>query len=121
MEIADVYVINKSDRPGADLFARNIKTLVSDKHSSAPVIKVSAINDEGIDEVVNALDKMVLGSHDLRSHLFTEKAYKLIEQKRMKDIDKRDLKIEIEKQVGKSDFNLYRFIAGYITPGNKPS
>jgi LAO/AO transport system kinase len=48
---------------------------------------------------------------DKRFWLLAEKAFYLIEQKRMKDIDKTELKKEIEKLYPRGNFNLYQFIA----------
>lgn len=38
MEIADIFVVNKSDRDGADAFANNLKKLVHQKSVKIPVI-----------------------------------------------------------------------------------
>ena len=55
MEIADVFAINKSDLDGADKTKMEIEMnldLNEKKDYRAPVIKVSAIKNEGIDELV---------------------------------------------------------------------
>lgn len=113
MEIADVYVINKADRPGADLFAKNIQHLVhgSDEHEIRPMIKTVASTGQGLDELVKALDsKSGTGTHVKRkSFLLTEKAWRLISYKRMQDVSKADLSGKIEAEVGKGSFQLYRF------------
>jgi len=57
MEVGDVYVVNKSDIEGADLMALSLLTMVREaKSRSATVIKVSALKDEGIDKLVEAVD-----------------------------------------------------------------
>ena len=51
MEIADVFVVNKSDRPGADQLIREIEMasqLLNEKEK-AEVHRVSALKDEGVD------------------------------------------------------------------------
>ena len=53
MEIADIYVINKSDLPGVELLEsqlRNLQTMV--QSPERPIIRVSAVRDEGVDELV---------------------------------------------------------------------
>ncbi len=64
LEIADVYVVNKADRDGADEVARDLRYMQSlgGRHSEAgawrpPIVKTSAARGEGIDDVLAALDK----------------------------------------------------------------
>ena len=64
LEIADVFVVNKADRDGADQVARDLRYMLSlgGKHSVAgawrpPIVKTVAARNEGVDEVVAALDK----------------------------------------------------------------
>lgn len=49
MEIADIFVVNKSDRPGAENFYHDIKMLAHVKN--IPVVKTIAIQHEGVDEL----------------------------------------------------------------------
>ncbi len=56
MEIADFYVLNKGDRPGAEQAVASIKTMLQfrehDEHTWWPaVVKTSAHENKGIDEV----------------------------------------------------------------------
>ena len=62
-----------------------------------------------MDNLTHLLKMTHLG--DKKFWLLAEKAYYLIERKRMKGIDKAELKKEIEKVYPKGNFNLYRFIA----------
>jgi len=63
LEIGDVYVVNKADRDGADATARELNHMLSLGESRAagdwrpPIVKTVAARGEGIDEVVEALDK----------------------------------------------------------------
>ncbi|HEX2163191.1 MAG TPA: methylmalonyl Co-A mutase-associated GTPase MeaB [Thermoanaerobaculia bacterium] len=60
MEIADVFVINKADREGAEKTARDLKVMLHlGEHESAwkpPVLKAVAAQGEGIDEVLAAVE-----------------------------------------------------------------
>lgn len=55
MEIADIFVVNKEDRPGADVAARNLRALVemSSKPTEwkQPVILTNSVKGTGIDEL----------------------------------------------------------------------
>ena len=121
MEIADVFVINKSDREGANTFMKNIIQLVHSKPNSdwnIPVIKAVAIKNEGIDELISAIKKhQLVGLNTKRFYLLAEKAYRLILNHRMKDVSKKILQQQIEKEFKKTDFNLYRFVNGLIEKG----
>lgn len=119
MEIADIFVVNKSDRPDADLFVKNLRLIASPsfrrKHLPVPVIKTIASQKQGITELYETI--ITHASHransDKRNWLLAEKAFFLIQQKRMKGISRQQLKDKIEA-VG-LDFNLYRFIQSQVT------
>ena len=62
LEIADVFVVNKADRDGADQTARDLKYMISlgrrDRTGPAwrpPVVKTVAARSEGLDRVVEAI------------------------------------------------------------------
>jgi LAO/AO transport system kinase len=62
MEIADVFVVNKSDRPGADRLARAIRSTLGlrtarDSGWEPPVVRAVAVEGEGIDDLVEAIDR----------------------------------------------------------------
>ena len=117
MEIADVFVVNKADRPDADLFVNNLKQMLapafSKHYNEVPVIKTIASQKEGVTELMDILNHQLQKSHvtDNTFWLLAERAFYLIEQKRMKGIDKIELKKEIEKLFKQGEFNLYKFVA----------
>ena len=117
MEIADVFVVNKSDRDGANTFIKNIIQLVHSKMASdwnIPVIKGIATKGEGVNELIEAIDKHTkVGENTKRSYLLAEKAYRLIQNTKMKGVSKLDLKKQIDAELKKKDFNLYSFVKGY--------
>jgi len=62
MEIADVFVVNKSDRPEADKLVRELTQMIGlgahDEHSwMIPVCKTEAVRDGGISELVENIEK----------------------------------------------------------------
>lgn len=63
MEIGDIFVVNKGDRPGADRFVMDVEMTLQlgeslkDRDWSPPVIKASALKDEGISEIVDAIER----------------------------------------------------------------
>ena len=117
MEIADVFVVNKADRPDADAFVKNLRLMLAPAFHNhtmpVPVIKTVASQKKGVKELLDIITNQLQKSHinDKTFWLLAERAYYLIEQKRMKGVDKTILKKEIESQYQKGDFNLYQFIA----------
>ena len=117
MEIADIFVVNKADRADADMLVKNLRLMLAPAFNSkeipVPVIKTAAIQKKGITELYEAMQTQLAhpAINDKKLWLFTEKAYYLIQQKRMADINKAALKNKIEKEG--DHFNLYRFIQQY--------
>ena len=54
LEIADIFVVNKADHPGADSFVRDIQAMLHLREPSwwdIPVVVTEAINDVGIEQL----------------------------------------------------------------------
>lgn len=61
MEIGDIFVINKRDLPGADKLRAEVAYVLSFKSPEGsdpanPVVMASALHDQGIDELVSAIE-----------------------------------------------------------------
>lgn len=119
MEIADVFVVNKSDRPDADTFVRNLQMMLAPtfrtKYREVQVIKTIATQKEGIKELYDVIihELQKIHSPEKKYWLLAEKAFWLIQQKRMKDVNREKLKKEIEQLSLQNNFNLYKFIARF--------
>src|SRR6187200_1692323 len=61
MEIADVFVVNKSDRPDADIFVKNLRLMLAPafhQHTfTIEIIKTVASAKTGIDDLYKAIQK----------------------------------------------------------------
>lgn len=117
MEIADLFVVNKADRPDADTFVKNLRLMLAPAfHRSAnevAIVKTIASQKEGVKELFEKIQahQQQIQSSDRRYWLLAEKAFHLLQQRRMKDIDKADL----QKQLLLSgEQNLYRFMKGRL-------
>ena len=117
MEIADIFVVNKSDRDGADIFVTNLQHLVHSHKANewTPlIIKTIATAKEGIAELLKNINlHQQTPNNPKRAYLLTEKAYHLIQNNRMKDINKQDLEKKINQEMTKHGFNIYSFIKTY--------
>ena len=62
LEIADIFVVNKSDRSDSDKLIVSLKKILSNADTldqdywKNPILKTTAIKDEGIDELINELN-----------------------------------------------------------------
>ena len=62
LEIADIFVVNKSDRSDSDKLIVSLKKILSNADTldqdywKNPILKTIAIKDEGIDELINELN-----------------------------------------------------------------
>ena len=114
MEIADVFVVNKADRPGADQFVKNLRMMLapsfSNHNQEIEIIKTTASKNVGIAELKKAIETVLAAgnTNDKQSWLAAEKAFYLLQKERMKDVDRSELKSKWESRPG--GMNLYNFI-----------
>ena len=117
MEIADVFVVNKADRPDADTFVKNLRLMLAPAFQRSTteiaIVKTVATQKVGITELFEKIlaHQQLVQTTDRKYWLLAEKAYHLIQQHRMGDIKKADLKKELETS---ENCNLYQFIEKYI-------
>jgi LAO/AO transport system kinase len=117
LEIADIFVVNKSDRPGADTFVRHLRTMQSPvfrrEGRDIPIVKTIASQKQGIEELVRLIgeDQQRPDTSGRRYRLLAERAYLLLQQQKMKGVNKRELAERIEAATKEGPFNLYRFVA----------
>jgi LAO/AO transport system kinase len=121
MEVADVFVVNKADRPNAKKFANYLEQMTHNRAPAengfvAPVHTVIATKSSGIDSLVQTLDQhwQHLKTSGKLPYRLAEKAYRLIQNDRMKDVTKASLAKEISLVSLNKDFNLYRFVSQYL-------
>ena len=116
MEIADIFVVNKCDRSGADTFVKYLRNMLapafSSKQEEIPVIKTAATKNEGIAALYEAIKHHISLQHSLQNkvRLYAEKAYLLITKIRMKDIDINELQNDIAVSMQEDKFNLYSYL-----------
>lgn len=116
MEVADIFVVNKADRPDAVSFIQHLQHLSHHAGRSIPVIATVATSNEGIGQLTEAIAQLNLKNRgaEKQSALLAEKAWKLIMEERMKDVSRSALAVEIRKELTRTDFNLYSYIEKYI-------
>lgn len=115
MEVADVFVVNKSDLPNAEGFIKNLERLIHERFIRSwqiPVVKTIATENTGIVELQNVIEKYFNEQHsqDKKLQLLTDKALRLIQQRRMKGFDKQALKKTLQENHLHPEFNFYKLI-----------
>jgi len=113
MEIGDAFIVNKADREGADKFAGQLQKMLHQRPKMTPVFKTVADQHEGVDDLIDWLISADHHKNEKKLFLYTEKAFKLIQHNRMRDISKAELQKSIAAKHTNRDFNIYRFIADY--------
>jgi len=119
MEVADVFVINKYDRPDAANYYNNLKQMLAPvfHHSQKeiPVLKTIASQKEGVPELYKIISGWEFNDIKLaqKLELLTEKVWSIIQNKKMKEINKEELKNDLSVAVSKPEFNMYHFAEKY--------
>lgn len=116
VEIADIFVVNKSDREGADILVKNISLALHERAASAwniPVIKTNAIRKEGISALIKNIEEhQQYTDVNKKQQLLAEHLYRIIQSIRMRDIKIEQLSNDIKNSKG--DLNLYKLAKNYL-------
>lgn len=121
MEIADIFVVNKADRDGADMLVKNLATTLNEsatRHEVIPVLKTVASTDKGIAELLTAIENQSThsSSHaERKAELLYQRALRQAQDFLIKKYNLHAFKSELEKARREPDFNLYRFISGHFS------
>ncbi len=126
MEVADIFIINKYDRPGAQNFYNSLLQVLSPvfnkKENQIPVLKTVVTEKKGIAELYKKIEEWKFDHHpQQRINLLTEKIWSLIQNEKMKGFDKERMKREIAKEVSEPGFNSYVFAWKYRNKSGKKS
>lgn len=118
MEVADIFVINKYDRPDADSYFNNLKQMLAPvfHHSQKeiPVLKTIASQKQGVDELYKFIAAWKFDNNTQNQlELITEKVWSIIQNKKMKEVNKDELKNKLSQEILKTGFNMYHFAKKY--------
>lgn len=123
MEIADIFVVNKSDHPDSEQFAKSLAMLSASKSKGTeekpawqiPVVKTVATAGEGVDELLDQLHKHAQAGirNEKQVFLLTEKVWRLLVKERMKDVNRVNLQQEVSSAIRQGSFNAFRFAKNY--------
>lgn len=120
MEIADLFVLNKSDRPGSQKAYTALQTILMikdhDENTWLPkIVKTVASENKGIDEIAKEIDRHKTFLNEKKLFLFKrEKQAKV----RIKEIVEHKLKDELWSETGENSLNstLEKVLLGGFSP-----
>jgi LAO/AO transport system kinase len=115
MEIADLFVVNKTDSPGSKQFIKDLQSALYSGTKKTDIIETVATEDKGIGLLTAAIETQLQSIAQKEPQNLTEKAYRLILAGKMKEIDKEDLFKKIQARMPAGDFNIYRFVENYLS------
>ena len=102
LEIGDILVVNKSDRPGSDRLARELQMMLSlgdKKDWESPIVPTTATTGEGIDELWSKIKKHqgYLGKEKFKDNRLEKLKYELENQISQKLFTKKIVEIGDEE------------------------
>ncbi len=113
MEIANVFVVNKSDRPNAEAFANHLKQMIAENASSTSpeVIRTVATEKEGIPALLLAIerhhDSLNMGLN--KKEMLLNKVMQLVVAHKMNLVDVAQVKNKLALECQKANFNIFKF------------
>jgi LAO/AO transport system kinase len=114
MEIADLFVVNKSDRPAANTFFNHLQKMIQENNASMPapkVISTIASQNMGIIELVEEVyqhQHLLEKSSDKLNSIMT-KVIQIIIGKHLDKLDQEDIKTKLAIAIEEEHFNLFNF------------
>ncbi len=120
MEIANLFIVNKADRPNAGAFVKHLKQMLAPTFfSSKEEVKIcsaSALNLEGIDAVDRAIKEFLslqIGN-DKKRFLLTQQVYALVAKHKMKHIQKERILEAVDGYLKGSYHNIYQLTKQFL-------
>ncbi len=118
LEIADLFVVNKSDRPDAARFQSHLERMVREDRTDGitiPIISTVATEKKGIEEVVTTLKELLRspGQQEREDLLMMEKAKHLLREHWLRKLDAGKMKASLREAMQSENFNLYAWVSRY--------
>lgn len=97
LEVADVFAVNKADRPGADRTQRDLEMMIHGNHPDAwqpPIVRTVAVNGEGVAELWRAVQSHAGAKGSLASERTRQRA-----EQRILDVVRERLAARIDERL----------------------
>ncbi len=116
MEIADVFAVNKADRPNSQQMIAYLTEMANSRfHVPTPVIPIQAAYNIGINELFQSILSHLNTHKQTKTDILAAKAFQLISAQRMSNLSYKQLHHLIQQQQNNKDFNLYLWISQFYT------
>ena len=118
LEIADLFVVNKSDRPDAAKFRSHLERMVQEDRAhgtNIPIFNTVATEKQGVSDVIEALKSLLAspGQQEREKLLLMEKAKHLLREQWLRKLDAGKMKASLHEAMLTKDFNLYSWVSNY--------
>ncbi|MBM3431582.1 MAG: methylmalonyl Co-A mutase-associated GTPase MeaB [Bacteroidetes bacterium] len=118
LEIADLFVVNKSDRPDSARFQSYLERMVQEDRTDGkiiPILPTVATEKQGVENVLKALTELLRSPEQKERGdlLMIEKAKHLLRQHWLRKLDAGKMKASLREAMASKDFNLYAWISRY--------
>jgi LAO/AO transport system kinase len=114
MEIADVFVVNKCDRPNAEVFINHLKQMIRENAPATNLLEVVgtvATEKEGIPELLAVIHthQLAVNNGAQKKEMLFAKVLQLIAAIKMSQVDRELVKAKLEEESAKKNFNIFKF------------
>ncbi len=118
LEIADLFVVNKSDRPDADRFRSHLERMMQEDRAHGtltPIVNAIATEKKGVDEILMHLNQLLQAPSQIERNrlLLLEKAKHVLRERWLQKLDAGKMKASLERAQESPDFNLYAWVNDY--------
>ena len=116
MEVANIFVVNKSDRPDANAFAAHIQNMLLENHANeTAVVQTVASQKEGIGDLVKAIQhhQTIANHQSSKQRMMLSKTIQLIVAKKMQQLDYTTIKHALVQAMKSATFNIFEFAKQY--------
>jgi len=119
MEVADIFVVNKSDRPDAQTFTNHIRQMIMENGISEDLVKVVATiasQGVGMKDLIQAMEAHQIAKTGLgvNKKLITAKVVQLIVAQKMRQVNLEKLEQDLAVAITKEGFNIFSFTQNYF-------
>jgi len=118
MEIANVFVVNKSDRPNAQIFVNHLKQMIAENapaENTPQVVSTIATEREGVEDLLNIIQTHQLALHNgvQKNEMQFTKVMQLIMASKMNEVDIEKVKLNLASECTKANFNIFKFAQSF--------
>jgi len=118
MEIANVFVVNKTDRPNAQLFVNHLKQMIAENaptENTPQVVSTIATEREGVADLLNVIQLHQLALHNgaQKNEMLFTKVMQLIVASKMNQVDIEKVKTHLALESTKAHFNIFKFAQSF--------